>query len=245
MTFMPGYNDLENLFRPMTPDRSHAERLQDLFIRLLFCDAVFDRYCADISALIRDFGLEEADRAHLPDPNSAQLQAERHGRKIGVRREVIEVFAQSFELIEALPGFDFQDFLGSREFFGDQHSLPHPFGTGPAYESASKFFFWARNNVDFAATEGGEQARNMSNGDFAAYLIGQFEQGSTAYFDRFASGIYWREFASTELPMILMTAERNVYRIADPAGHEKALATGAIDLNRLRPEPPPPLENLI
>ena len=103
----------------MTPDRSHAERLQDLFIRLLFCDAVFDRYCADISALIRDFGLEEADRAHLPDPNLAQVQAERNGRKIGVRREVIKAFAQSFELIEALPVFDFRDFLSSGEFFGD------------------------------------------------------------------------------------------------------------------------------
>lgn len=229
----------------MTPDHTHAERLQNLFIRLLFCDATFDRYCADREGLIRDSGLEGSDIAHLPDPDMSQLRAERHGRKSGVRREVIKVFAQSFELIEALPGFDFQDFLCSDEFFGADSSLPHPFGTGPAYENASKFFFWARAHVDFDGAPNGAQARMMANGDFAAYLIGQLEQGSDAYFERFAGGIYWNESAAADLPIILMTAQRHVYRIADTDGRAKALESGAVDLEQLQPEPPRDRGNIL
>mgnify|MGYP004356037459 CR=1 FL=1 len=64
----------------------------------------------------------------------------------------------------------------------DGAGLPHPFGSGPGYENVSKFFFWAMAAVDFASPPDGPQARWMCNGDFAAYLVEQYNLGADDYY---------------------------------------------------------------
>lgn len=230
----------------MTPDTNHgisgaasdAGRLQTLFVRLLFCDHTYERYCADQSSLANEFGVDIDALSDLPDPGTPQLIAERHGRKMGVLGEVRKTFARGYGLIAALPGYHFEDFLCSDAFFDDTSGLPHPHGVGPGYENASKFFFWSRNTLDLNGSSERQHARLMLNGDFAAYLIGQRNRGAEGYFQRFADGAYWREDTSRPLPVILMTTQLAVYRIAEEAPHQNLLAK-AIDLDTLTPEPPP------
>lgn len=235
-------NGCARSFRPMTAETaataSNAEQLQALFVRLLFCDTTFQRYKDDSAGLAGEYGIAASALAALPDAEAPQLLAERHGRKTGVMGEVKKVFAQSIALVQTLPEFDFDDFLCSDAFFDDASGLPHPFGVGPGYENASKFYFWARETLDFSGSPERLQTRLMMNGDFAAYLIDQHERGADAYYRRFANGIFWREAATAMLPVIYMSAERHVFRIADDAGYRQMRSTGAIDLDLLMPEPP-------
>lgn len=243
---MPGSNGYVASFPQMTPDpnrgvfgaASDAGRLQTLFVRLLFCDITYERYRADRPALANEFGVDIDALSDLPDPDAPQLIAERHGRKMGVLREVRKTFARAYDLIEALPGYSFEDFLCSDAFFDDTSGLPHPYGVGPGYENASKFFFWTRTTLDLDGSAERLHVRLMVNGDFAAYLIDQHNRGAEAYYRRFANGIYWREAASRPRPVILMTAQLDVYRIVEDAAHQEILAN-AIDLDALTPEPPP------
>ena len=85
----------------------------------------------------------------------------------------------------------------------------------------------------------------MMNGDFAAYLIDQYGRGAEEYYGRFAHGIYWHEAPKAALPVILMTVERHVFRIADNEQHKSILAAGAVDLDTLKPEPPRPTPNIM
>lgn len=50
----------------------------------------------------------------------------------------------------------------------------------------SKFFFWAMAVFDFASPPDGPQARWMFNGDFAAYLLEQYNLGADDYYQQFA-----------------------------------------------------------
>lgn len=226
----------------MTPENATAEtgaaRLQNLYVRILFCDETFERFRDDGPALAGEYGLDSAALAALPQPEAPQLLAERRGRQIGVKIEVQKTFAQSYEMIETLDGFDFARFLSSEAFFGDASGLPHPFGVGPGYDNASKFYFWARDNLSLDGTPQRLQVRSMMNGDFAANLIDHHERGADPYYRRFAKGIYWRESGRAALPVIFMTPERHVFRIADDAQYAKMRSTGAIDLDNLMPEPP-------
>lgn len=246
---MTGSNGCGTSSPQMTPDPAAAQtgagRLQNLFVRLLFCDVTYERFRADRPGLAREFGIDPAALAALPDADAPQLRAERRGRKIGVSSEVKKTFAQSYAVIEALPEFGFDDFLCSDAFFDDASGLPHPYGVGPGYENASKFYFWARSTLTLNGAPDRLHARLMMNGDFAAYLIDQHRRGAENYYRRFANGIYWRESAETTLPVIFMTAERHVFRIADDRKYRDMLAAGAIDLDSLMPEPPRHAPNIL
>lgn len=233
----------------MTPESDTADtgaaRIQDLYVRILFCDKTFERFRDDGKALAREYGIDEDTLSALPAADAPQLIAERRGRQIGVMNEVKKTFARSFDLIDALDDFAFATFLGSDEFFGDVSGLPHPYGVGPGYDNASKFYFWARSHLALGGTPQRLQVRSMMNGDFAANLIDHQMRGADPYYDRFAHGIYWRETGDAKMPAIFMTPERHVFRIADDAQYRKLLSTGAIDLDGLTPEPPPGGANIL
>ncbi len=218
---------------------SDAGRLQTLFVRLLFCDITYERYRTDRPGLARDFGVALAACDQLPAPETPQLLAERHGRKTGVLNEIRKTFGQSYRAIEALPDYSFVDFLCSDAFFDDDAGLPHPYGVGPGYENTSKFFFWVRStlNLDGAASDDADRrhTRLMLNGDLAAYLIDQHARGAHDYYRRFANGIYWRESPAAARPVILMTAQLDVYRIGNDNRYGDRLS-GAFDLDTLTPE---------
>jgi len=250
---MAGWNACAGSSLQMTPDfdetAARAGRLQNLFVRLLFCDVTYERYRADRPGLARDYNIDPDALTDLPDPDAPQLVAERHGRKAGVMGEIRKTFAQSYALIEGFPEYSFRDFLCSDTFFDDAAGLPHPSGVGPGYESASKFFFWARRTLNLAALAADAppkhlHARLMLNGDFAAYLIDQYNRGADTYYRRFANGIYWRESPARPRPVILMTAQLDVYRIVDDKQYRDMMAEAA-DLDDLRAEPQSRADNLM
>ena len=219
-------------------------RLQELYVRMLFCDDTFEVYRTDPWQLLSSYELDASALAALPDPDAPQLRAERRGRKAGVEQEVRKVFGQSYPLLEKIPGYKFEDFLSADAFYDPGAGLPHPFGSGPGYENASKFYFWAVSAIDFDTTPDGRQARWMLNGDFAAHLIEQHNFGADDYYRRFASGVIWRERAAAPLPAIHMNGNRQIYRIADRSALDKLSAAGAVWLDELTPEPAPDLENI-
>ncbi|MGB0631621.1 MAG: hypothetical protein ACPGRZ_13100 [Alphaproteobacteria bacterium] len=228
----------------MTTDAGSAVRLQELFVRLLFCDDTFEAYRTDPQRLLSIYDLDGSALAALPKPDTPQLQAERQGRRTGVEQEIRKVFGQSYGLLEKHPGYDFGDFLCSDAFYDPGAGLPHPFGSGPGYENASKFYFWVVAALDFASAPDGAQTRWMVNGDFAAHLIEQHNLGADDYYRRFAEGVFWRERADTALPVIHMNGDRQVFRIADAAALDSLLDAGTVCLDDLSPVPAPGLENI-
>ena len=223
----------------MTADRERAARVQALYVRLLFCDETYDRYRKDPSGLAAAFDLEVSALDDLPKADALQLIAERKGRRIGALNEIQAVFGQSYGLLEKRPDYRIEDFLSSDAFFDAGSGLPHPYGSGPGYENASKFYFWVRETIPFGTGPEDMQTKMMLNGDFAAHLIARYADGSDAYFQRFSNGVYWRESRTSDLPVILMTPEHHVYRIGDAEEMKQALASHPFDLDSLRPEPAP------
>lgn len=221
----------------MTPETASTDpaNLQIFLVRLLFCDMTFARYCADPEAIAAEFSLSPASLAQLPDCATPQLIAERHGRKMGVLGEIRKAFGQAYPLIEAIPEYRFENFLCDDAFFSASSGLPHPHGAGGGYENISKFFFWARNRLALCGSPARLKAGLMMKGDFAAYLIGLHNRGSQDFYRQFARGIYWREDSEHPLPIILMTAEHHVFRIADDRQRRAMLTSGAVDLDRLSP----------
>ena len=108
----------------------------------------------------------------------------------------------------------------------------------------SKFFFWAMAVFDFASPPDGPQARWMCNGDFAAYLLEQYNLGADDYYQQFAQGVIWCERPGIPLPAIHMNVDRQVFRIADMAALDAIVAAGAVRLETLAPEPVPEDENI-
>lgn len=221
---------------------SEAARLQTLAVRLMFCDTTYELYRRDPGSAAAAFGLEASALAYLPAADMPQLRAERRGRKLGVLGEIRKTFGQAYPLIEALPEYAFENFLCDDAFFDPTSGLPHPYGTGPGYENASKFFFWARTHLTLSGAPGRVNAGLAMKGDFSAYLIDQHKRGSHEYYRRFSQGVFWREFPHRLLPIILMTAERHVFRIDDAARGDQVRRSGAFDLDGLTPEAPEPFE---
>lgn len=225
------------MYRPMTPETASTDsaNLQTFLVRLLFCDRTFSRYCENAEAIAAEFNLSPASLVQLPDCATPQLIAERHGRKMGVLSEIRNAFGQAYPLIEAIPEYRFENFLCDDAFFAASSGLPHPHGAGSGYENVSKFFFWARNRLAFSGSAARAEAGLMMKGDFAAYLIGLYKRGSQDFYRQFARGIYWREDTEHPLPIILMTAELHVFRLAEEAQRRALLKSGAVDLDRLSP----------
>ena len=229
----------------MNTDRERAARIQALYVRLLFCDKTYDRYRTDRPGLAAAFDLDERALDDLPKAGTGQLIAERKGRRIGALNEIQAVFAQAYGLLEKRSDYQVEEFLCSDAFFDPGSGLPHPYGSGPGYENASKFYFWVRETLSFGTGPKDMQIRMMLNGDFAAHLIARYADGSDTYFQRFSNGIYWRESVAGDLPFIFMTPERHVYRIGDSEKAKQALSSRPYDLDSLRPEPAPTAENLL
>ena len=200
----------------MTADRKRAARIQALYVRLLFCDETYDRYRTDRRGLAAAFDLDECALDDLPKADAGQLIAERKGRRIGALNEIQAVFAQSYGLLEKRSDYRVEEFLCSDAFFDPGSGLPHPYGSGPGYENASKFYFWVRETLSFGMGPKDMQTRMMLNGDFAAHLIARYADGSDTYFQRFSNGIYWRESVADDLPFIFMTPELSLIHISEP-----------------------------
>ena len=158
-----------------------------------------------------------------------------------MEHEIRSAFGQSYVLVEQRPHYAFGDVLCPDAFYDPGAGLPHPFGSGPGYENVSKFFFSAMAAVDFASLPNGPQARWMFNGDFAAYLLEQYNLGADDYYQQFAQGVIWCERPGIPLPAIHMNLDRQVFRIADMAA---IVAAGAVRLETLAPEPVPEDENI-
>jgi len=227
----------------MTADRKRAARIQALYVRLLFCDETYDRYRTDRPGLAAAFDLDERALDALPKAGAGQLISERKGRRIGALNEIQAVFAQSYGLLEKRSDYQVGEFLCSDAFFDPGSGLPHPYGSGPGYENASKFYFWVRETLSFGTGPKDMQTRMMLNGDFAAHLIARYADGSDTYFQRFSKGICWREAVTGDLPLIFVSAERHVYRIGDAKSAKQTLSSLPYDLDSLRPEPAPTDEN--
>ena len=211
---------------------------------MLFCDETFDLYRTDPGRLLSSYDLEKAALFSLPDPDAPQLAAERQGRKTGVEHEVRRVFSRSYPHLVTLPGYAFGDFLCADAFYDPGAGLLHPFGSGPGYENASKFYFWVGDVIDFDRTPDGARTRWMINGDFAAHLIQQVNLGADDYYRRFANGVIWRESTDAPLPVIHMDGHRQVFRISEAAVLQKLSAKGVVSLDALTPEPVPELQNI-
>ncbi len=221
----------------MTVDRDRLERLQTLFVRLLFCDATLEKYRSDPDGLAAEFGLPHEALGDLPDPDGAQMTAERHGRRTGVMRELKACFTNAMPVLEQLTGFDVEAFLCSDAFYDPGSGLPHPYGVGAGYENSSKFFFWLKGVLTLDAPGVPIQLRTMIYGDFASYLVGQCTDRALDYYKRFADGVYWRESPAAPLPLMYMTAERHFFRYEMEEQRAELLRLGAADLDALRPEP--------
>lgn len=228
----------------MTADRAKLERLQTLFVRLLFCDRTLQRYREDPAALAADYGLTREAIAELPDPDGNQMRAERHGRRAGVLREIQRNFPNAWQLLEQRTGFTFDDFLSSDEFYDPGAALPHPHGIGQGYENSSKFFFWARRTLGLDRPGADAQLRLMLTGDFGSYLVTQYGLGSADFYARFANGVCWRETPGSDLPMMYMTAERHLFRYTLESQYAELRRMGAVDLDALAPQGAPARQNI-
>jgi len=224
--------------------RARLEALQTLFVRLLFCDETLERFRTEPAALAADFGLAPEALDDLPDPDGKQMRAERHGRKMGVLSELRRNFPNTYPLLEQAPGFTFERFLSSDAFFDPDCALPHPHGVGQGYENSSKFFFWARAALGLDRPGAHAQLRLMLCGDFASYLIGQYEREGFDWYRRFSSGVYWRETPGADLPLMYMTVERHFFRYTLPEQQAELQRMGAADLDALTPQPRQRRENI-
>lgn len=222
-------------------DRARLAALQTLFIRMLFCDRTLERLRNDPAAVAAEYGLAAEALSELPDPDSDQMKAERHGRRAFVLTELRRNFQNAWPVLEKHPSFRFEDFLSSDTFYDPASALPHPYGVGPGYENSSKFFFWARHALaldaarDMSGADG--QLRMVLCADFAAYLTGQYQRGAPPFYDRFANGVWWRETPGRELPVFYMDVDRHLFRFTEIAQKVDMLAKGATELDTLRPEP--------
>lgn len=104
------------------------ERLQSLFVRLLFSEPV-----------LAQFDLPPETRDQLPDPSMANFAAEARGSREIIRREIARRFPRTMEVLAhravevggPATTAAVDAFLASDAFFDPARSLPHPAGVGP------------------------------------------------------------------------------------------------------------------
>lgn len=228
----------------MPIDRTHLEKQQNLFVRLLFCDDTLARYKDDPQSVAKAFGLDTDVIDTLPDPDGRQMRAERHGRKMAVLSEIRRNYPNGYPALETRDDFTIERFLSSDEFYDPAAALPHPYGVGQGYENSSKFFFWVRRVLGLDDPGVDPQLRLMVFGDFASYLVGQASGGAHDYYRRFGQGVFWRETPGTDLPLLYMTAERHFFRYTLDAQRAELDRQGSADLDALAPEARPPRINI-
>lgn len=225
--------------------RDALERLQALFVRLLFCQRTIDAFTEDPPAVLREHGLPASTQRMLPDPRDENFIAEIHGRRTGVIREVSTRFERTVAFFDelrrapqaAIQPLSFNEFLSSDYFLDAGKSLPHPHGVGPGYESISKFYFWLRNTYGTDRPDAHEPLRTAVNIDFGLYLIYLRSRPCHPYYDRFKGGVCWLKTPGQPAPLQLLTEEMVFATVENPAKIQEILRVGIVDLDTVAPEP--------
>jgi hypothetical protein len=174
--------------------RQHA--LQELCVRLFFCDATAKAYGNDPETFLHERGLRSDDRRLLPDVTSSGFDAESHGRRFIVALELFRRFEQTIRrLDEAMTNpaaftrsSVVRQFLASDYFLSSHLCLPHPFGSGYGYESVSKFFFWLKSAFSLDSAGVRPDLRVQAYGDFGRYIVASASYSRLAVYQPFAKG---------------------------------------------------------
>ena len=221
--------------------RDRLERMQTLFIRLLFCERTLDAYRRDAAEVLAEYGLSPETARQIPDIDAPQFAAEARGRRELVRREVDRWFKRTGERLSgdaAGHGAEphrFEDFLSSDFFYDPRMGLPHPSGVGPGYEAVSKYFFWLRDRYGIDRPEANLDLRSAIHMDFAQYLMDIKSRPHDPYYDRFTGGVFWPERAGQANPVHLVTDELYLFIIKDPEKIRQLPVIGLRDLDGIGP----------
>lgn len=222
------------------PRPRHLLRLQGLFVKLLFCERTRVAYLSSPQAVLAQYGLGPDYARVLPDPDSETFKVEAHGRRMRVWHEVFETFPETVKMLDkgvtsATPDrpVDFNAFLSSDAFVDPYRGLPTPDGSGPGYESVSKFFFWLRETCDTTAPGTFVPLRTVSNTEFGRYLITQSRDASDDYYVQFRVGIRWDETPGAGLPTFVITPDFRLGRMVDQAQYMPY--AGYLDLDTVAP----------
>lgn len=228
----------------------HLERLQTLFVKLLFCEPTRAAYCRTPDEVLAYYRLSTEYRKILPDADSEKFKVEAQGRRMRVFRETYQIFPNTIkELDENLKkldnpeaGPDFNSFLSSDAFIDPNSALPAPDGSGAGYESVSKFFFWVRGTCRLMERNAPTGLRTAANTEFAHYLITQAGGRCDPYYDRFREGIRWCETPGTALPLYVLTNEFRLGKLNNAA--DAAPFLHLVDLDTVTPLAPPVEPNI-
>jgi len=199
----------------------HLERLQKLFVKLLFCEPTRAAYCQSPRNVLSQYELSPDYQKSLPDPNSEKFKVEAHGRRMRVFRETFGQFSKTIEMLDnALaesggtgPGPDFNAFLSSDAFTDPGSGLPAPDGSGPGYDCIGKFYFWIRDVCNLSQPNASIPLRTTVNSEFAVHLINISKKPSDPFYSQFSNGVTWRETPGASPPWIVVTNQLQLGRI--------------------------------
>ncbi len=216
--------------------RDRLERLQTLYVRLLFCTRTLEAYRRAPGEILSQFDLPGETARQIPDVDAPQFAAEARGRRELVRREVDRWFTRTGErpgaATEAPP---FDEFLSSESFYDPRAGLPHPAGVGPGYEAVSKYFFWLRDHFAIDRPDADIDLRSAIQMDFAQYLMDVTSRPHDPYYDRFTGGVYWPERPGTAIPVHLVTDQLYLFVLKDPEKIRQLDTIGLCDLDDVKP----------
>lgn len=218
-------------------------KLQNLFIKLLFCQRTLEGYRADPEEILTRYKLPPETGNQLPDTTSKNFIAEANGRRAGVRRIIDGHFPRTLELLNRManmPGaqidhLNFENFLSSENFFSSNFGLPHPTGVGPGYESTSKFYFWFRDTYGTRLPTTDPELRKMLNSDFSNYLMEQVTGRAQDFYKRFTGGVYWPAIPGRIAPIFLISDQFYFFEIKDMAKIAQISTIGLTNLDDLEP----------
>ena len=225
--------------------RETARRLQSLYIRLMFCNRVLERYRSAPLSVLAEFGLPADAQRSLPDPNDANFQAEAAGRKTGVYKEIVNTFHNTLTVLERIatagrpdmPRLSFADYLSSDYFYDPVRALPDPNGVGPGYENSSKFFLWVCDGYRVRTPAADPELRTALYSEFALYLLGLEKQPVDAYYKRFKGAVMWPRVYGVALPVQVVTDKQVMLTVSDPAKVAQLGQIGIVDLDTVVPVP--------
>ncbi len=221
-----------------TPDdaRHRLERLQTLYVRLLFCTRTLEAYRRAPAEILAEYDLPAETARQIPDVEAPQFTAEARGRRELVRREVDRWFTRTRERPAAAteaPPFD--EFLSSDAFYDPRAGLPHSAGVGPGYEAVSKYFFFLRDRFGLDRPAADIDLRSAVHMDFAQYLMDVTSRPHDPYYDRFTGGVYWPERPGEAIPVHLVSDRLYLFVLKDPEKIRQLAAIGLRDLDDVMP----------
>jgi len=208
---------------------AHLERLQKLFIKLLFCEPTRAAYCQSPQSFLSQYELSPDYQKVLPDANSEKFKVEAHGRRMRIFKETFGQFPKTIEALDkqladsggAGQGPDFNSFLSSDAFTDPGWALPAPDGSGPGYESVSKFFFWIRDVCGLTRSNAPIPLRTTAYAEFAVHLINTSKTPSDPYYAQFSKGVTWRETPGASPPWYVVTDDLKFGRIISASDFQR------------------------